>query len=187
MQKPIEIAIETFAKVSQETEKSFGNLTTYQLNLKPTPGRWSIAQCLHHLIVSNETYYIPLQIIIDGKHRNSFFQSIGFISRFFGSYLIKETGPVTSKPMKNPPVFAPSGSDLPGTIVTDFLKHQQQLSALVLQLDKTDLNNTIISSPALGIITYSLKDMLTILAGHEMRHLAQAKRILLNENFKSNH
>lgn len=187
MQKPIEIALETFAKVSQEAEKSFGNLTANQLNLKPSPERWSIAQCLHHLIVSNETYYTPLQKIIDGRHRNSFYQNIGFISRFFGSYLIKETGPVISKPMKNPPVFAPSVSDLPGTIVTDFLKHQQQLSALVQQLDKTDLNNTVISSPALGIITYSLKDMLTILAGHEIRHLEQAKQILLYENFEGNH
>lgn len=187
MQKPIEVAIETFAKVSEDAERSFGNLSAKQLNLKPSPEKWSIAQCLHHVIVSNETYYTPLQKIIDGKHRNSFYQSIRFISRFFGSYLIKETGPVISKPMKNPPAFAPSESDLPGTIVTDFLKHQQQLSALVKQLDKEDLNNTVISSPALGIITYSLKDMLAILAGHELRHLEQAKRVLLCENFKGNH
>lgn len=169
--------IAVFETVSSEAQKRFGGFTAEQLNWKPTPEKWSIAQCLHHLIVSNSTYYPQLQRVVEGKHKNSWYQNIRFVSKFFGNYLIKETGPVVNKPMQNPPAFAPSKSHLPASIVTDFLKHQQELSSLIRQLEKTDLENTVISSPALSIITYNLSDCLTILAGHEQRHLQQAINI----------
>lgn len=177
MQKEITTAIETLTLVSAEVQRNFADLTEQQLNWKPSPEKWSIAQCLHHLIVSNTTYFTTLQKVASGRHTNSFYQNIKFISRFFGNYLIKETGPVVSKPMKNPPAFAPSQSHLPATIVADFLKHQQQLIPLLEKLHKTDLNKTVISSPALAIITYTLTHLLIILAGHELRHLQQAKRV----------
>ncbi|MCW5906439.1 MAG: DinB family protein [Chitinophagales bacterium] len=169
--------IAVFKTVSGEVQKHFGGLTVAQLNWKPTPEKWSIAQCLHHLIVSNSTYYPQLQRVIEGKHKNSFYQNIRFVSKFFGNYLIKETGPVVNKPMQNPSAFAPSQSNLPDSIVTDFIKHQQEFSLFIRQLEKADLENTVISSPALSIITYSLTDLLTILAGHEQRHLQQAVRV----------
>jgi hypothetical protein len=180
--KPQE-AIKAFAEVSAEVEKKFAMLSLEQLNFKPSPEKWSIAQCLDHLIVSNSTYYPPLNAVISGEHKNSFYQNIGFISRFFGNYLIKETGPVVAKSMKSPPAFVPSQSDLPITIVADFEKHQQTFTALILQLQNVDLHKTVIASPALAIITYNLSDLLTILAGHEQRHLNQAKNVLSHPSF----
>jgi len=90
---------------------------------------------------------------------------------------------VVGKPMKNPPAFAPAQSNLPATIVSDFKKQQLQLCAIIAKLDDADLNKTIVSSPALGLITYSLHDLLIILAGHEQRHLQQAKNILQHPQF----
>ena len=179
----IEEAIKVFDWVSQEAEKSFGKLSVRQLNFKPSPEKWSIAQCLDHLMVSNSSFYPQFKQIISGKHRNSFYQNIEFLSRFFADYLIKETGPVVKKPQKNPSVWTPAQSNLPATIVSDFLVHQQELSNLIHQLKKTDLEKTVIGSPALAIITFNLHDALTILAGHEQRHLQQAKNVLNNHSF----
>lgn len=175
--------IEEFSKVTAEAKSLFANLSSLQLNWKPSPDKWSIAQCLDHLIVSNTTYYTPLNEVVSGKHKNSFYQNIKFISKFFGNYLIKETGPVVAKPMKSPPAFVPSQSEITSSIVTDFEMHQKEFFSLVQQLEKTDLENTVISSPALGIITYNLKDLLIILTGHEQRHLNQAKNVMNHPNF----
>ncbi|HLP51019.1 MAG TPA: DinB family protein [Chitinophagales bacterium] len=183
MQTTIETTIATFNKVNGEAKLQFGSLTGAQLNWKPSSDKWSIAQCLDHLMVSNNTYLPQLDAVIAGKHSNSFYQNIRFISKFFGEYLIRETGPVVAKPMKNPPAFAPSQSEITGTIVSDFEKHQQQFSAKLSQLSATDLDKTVLSSPALGIITYTLRDLLTILSGHEQRHLNQAKNVLNHPNF----
>lgn len=183
MQEQIEQTLITLDKVTTEARKLFGNLTAHQLNWKPAPEKWSIAQCLDHLIVSNNTYYPQFNAVITRKYTNSFYQNIGFISRYFGNYLINETGPIVGKPMKNPPAFAPSQSNLPATIVSDFEKHQLHFSAIIAKLDDADLNKTILSSPALGIITYSLHDLLIVLSGHEQRHLNQAKNVLHHPKF----
>lgn len=175
--------IEEFGKVTAEAKSLFGNLSSGQLNWKPAPEKWSIGQCLDHLIVSNTTYYPPLNEVISGKHRNSFYQNLKFVSRFFGNYLIKETGPVVAKPMKSPLAFVPSQSEISGSIIADFEKHQKEFSSLLHQLEKVDLENTVVSSPALGIITYNLADLLTILTGHEQRHLAQAKNVMNHPKF----
>lgn len=179
----INTTIGEFDKVTEQVKSLFGNLSATQLNWKLSAEKWSIAQCLDHLMVSNSTYYPTLTTVISGQHKNSFYQGIGFISRFFGNYLIKETGPVVGKPMKNPPAFAPSQSQIASTIIADFEKHQHDFSALIQQLSKTDLDKTVVSSPALGIITYSLTDLLTILAGHEQRHFNQAKNVLNHPSF----
>lgn len=183
MQEQIEKTLITLDAVTTDARKLFGKLTAHQLNWKPAPEKWSIAQCLDHLIVSNNTYYPQFNAVITRKYRNSIYQNIGFISRYFGNYLINETGPVVGKPMKNPPAFAPSQSNLPATIVSDFEKHQLSFSAVIAKLDDADLNKTILSSPALGIITYSLHDLLIVLAGHEQRHLNQAKNVLQHAKF----
>ena len=40
-----------------------------------------------------------------------------------------------------------------------------------------DMVKTIITSPLLGVVTYSLDDCFTILAVHCQRHFGQAKRV----------
>ncbi len=179
----IENTVAEFDKVTAEAKSLFGNLTSTQLNWKPSAEKWSIAQCLDHLIVSNSTYYQQFEKVSSGNHKNSFYQNIKFISKFFGDYLIKETGAVVAKPMQSPAAFVPSQSEIAGTIVSDFEKHQKEFSVAIQQLENADLDKTIISSPALKIITYSFTDVLTVLVGHEQRHLTQAKNVLKDESF----
>lgn len=183
MTNSVQQTIEEFNKTTAEAKLLFGNLSSHKLNWKPSPEKWSIAQCLHHLIVSNSTYYPQLNEVISGRHKNSFYQNIKSVSRFFGNYLIKETGAVVSKPMKSPSPFKPSHSDLPDTILADFDRSQKEFSDIISKLSSADLENTVISSPALFIITYNLQNLLIILAGHEQRHLAQAKAVLNHTGF----
>ena len=172
-----EQAIEELSKITTEVKTSFGQLTIAQLNWKPDKDKWSIAQCLHHLIVSNETYYPQLKDIISGKYRNSFYQNFAFISRIIGKRMIKDLGPVVTKSFKNPQLFTPSQSDIPATIIKDFEGHQQKLAAYIARLKDVNLENTVLRSPVTKIIIYNLADLLQIIAGHEQRHLAQAKRV----------
>ncbi len=171
-------AIKVIREVSSESEKLFGKLDAATLNTKPAADKWSIAQCLDHLIVSNRTYYPQFKEVAENTHQNTLYQRIGIISRFMGNWLVKATGPDRSKTMKNPPAFTPTQGNLPGTIVADFLAHQQEMENWFKKMSHADLNKTILSSPALAAITYNLGDLLQILAGHEQRHLNQAKEVL---------
>ena len=47
--------IVTLEHITKQVQSEFGMLTKEQLNWKPTPDTWSIAQNLDHLMVVNET------------------------------------------------------------------------------------------------------------------------------------
>jgi hypothetical protein len=173
----IESRLKDLQQVSTEVEKEFLPLTAQELNLKPASDKWSIAQCLHHLMVTNETYYSQFDETIAGDHYNSFYQNIGFISSLMGKQMVNDLGPERRKKFTNPPLFAPSQSDLPASIVNDFLAHQKRLEEYFTNLAKFDLNNTVIYSPVSKVIIYSLNDALKIIAVHEQRHLLQAKEV----------
>ena len=43
--------------ISDDARASFGSLSGEQLNWKPAADSWSVAQCLDHLIRTNEQFY----------------------------------------------------------------------------------------------------------------------------------
>ncbi len=175
-------AIAALDQISLQVTNNFGNLNDDALNKKPAAGKWSIAQCLDHLIVSNRTYYPQFEEVVQGKHTNSFYQNFRFLSRSMGSWLIKNTGADRSGKMKNPAAFTPAEGNIPATILNDFLLHQEELKSYILRMQHVDLHQTILSSPASGIITYSLFDLLDILCGHEQRHINQALEVLQHQS-----
>lgn len=169
--------------VSKRAGEWFGPLRAVQLNWKPAPEQWSIGQCLDHLIVSNKTYFPILEQIGNGKYAMNFWQKNNPLSRYTGRKMAESLGPSVRKPFLAPKLFLPSKSSIRDSIVSDFQKHQEELEEKISRLEKIDLNRTIVSSPVASLVTFTLGNCLAIIAGHEERHLLQAQRILLHNNF----
>ena len=53
--------------VSDDTQKTFGRLSTEQINWKPSADGWSVGQCFEHLIKTNEMFYDELDKIADER------------------------------------------------------------------------------------------------------------------------
>lgn len=170
----LESLLKALNEVSAVAEQEFTALTAEQLNFKPGADKWSIAQCLDHLIVTNETYYPQFNEVISGKHKNSFFQSIKFVSNFFGKSMVRDLGPEKRKSFKNPGMFTPAQGNLPADIVSRYLAHQQIMQDYFKKLSEHDTENTVIHSPAAKVITYNLIDVMNIIVVHSQRHLQQA-------------
>lgn len=175
-------AIKAIEEISRKVNDSFGKLSVEQLNWKPSEDKWSVAQCLDHLIVSNSTYFPQFETVANGAYKKSMYQSIRFVSKFMGKWLVENTGPRKVKAMKNPPAFAPTIGNLPQDIVQKFLTHQIELVDKLHRMNHCDIHETILTSPALSVITYSLSDLLQIISGHEERHYLQALKVLALQN-----
>lgn len=165
-------------QVSVDSAAEFGGMTAEQLNWKPAEKSWSIAQCFDHLIVTHSLYFPLFERIAAGQAKASFWEKASPLSGFFGRFLIKSLRPENLKKMKTTAKAAPSASEIGGDIIERFCRHQDEiighLEALPTDIDPS---KTIITSPLLGIVTYSLDDTFTILLVHCQRHLAQAKRV----------
>lgn len=176
MSATVENAINEFNAITTAVNQKFKNLSEHQLNWKPAAEKWSIAQCLDHLIVSNETYYSQFDEIVLGKHKNSFYQNFKFIGTFLGKQMIKDLGPAKPKTFKNPGLFTPAQSNI-SDIITRFDTHQNKLAQYISKMDGVDLQNTMLYSPVTKVIIYNLADVLALLAAHEARHLLQAENV----------
>lgn len=175
--------LQTFERMNAEYKKEFGALTTQQLNWKPNPDKWSVGQCIDHIITSNRLYFKIFESLLDGTKPSNLWEKIPFLPGFFGKMLINTTKPIPEKAYKTVPVFEPSKSAVPGDILTTFLETQKELVDLIKKTDTLDHKTTIITSPATKVITYSLHDLCIILSGHEERHLNQARNVMKMAGF----
>ena len=171
-------------QVAKDSTATFGRLGRDQLNWKQSAKIWSIAQCFDHLITINSLYFPVFEKMWSEDVTNSFWEKYSPLSGLFGRYLIKVLSPEYKKKLKTTKRAYPSASDLGGDIIKRFDEHQHQLAEHLGKVsNKIDLKKTIITSPLLGFVTYSLDDTLTILTVHARRHFDQAKRVMDADGF----
>lgn len=169
--------------IDERVKEEFSLLNVRQLNWKSNDKSWSIGQCLDHLIVSNQRYFPILDGLVNKNHRMSFWERYNPLAKYTGKKMVESLGPTIIKPFQAPKLFAPSPKPIRATIVNDFLLHQDQLRKKVKSVEHIDPEKIFVSSPAAELITYSLKDCLLILNGHEERHILQAQKIMQSNSF----
>lgn len=157
---------------------NFGTLTTEQLNWKPTPQVWSIAQNIDHLIVINQTYYPVIDQLLKGQYKTPFIGKIAFMVNFFGKFILQSVQPDRKRKMKTFPMWEPASSNISGDIIQRFEKHQEELKQRIKTCESLIEQGAVISSPANKNIVYKLETAFDIIVTHELRHFEQAKLVL---------
>ena len=163
--------------VAAEVRRAFGALSAEQLNWKPDAREWSIAQCLDHLILSNRPYVPIFEDLLAGRRHGRLRERVPVLPRLFGSLLIKTLRPDSGRKVQARPAFLPSASALPPAIVAAFVEEHERLQRLMEASRGLDLADIVITSPVLGLITYSLLDACRIIVAHEQNHFVQATRV----------
>lgn len=169
--------------LTDEVRRAFGTLTPEQLNWKPAADAWSVAQCLEHLIITNEKEFPAIEQTLREDYRNPFWSRPPLLPKLFGRLMINLFGPENARRYKAPKSFRPSQSRIGETIVEDFAAHQAEFVRLFEQTARLDPEKTMVVSPVTDFITYSLLDCCRILVGHERRHFRQAVRVTQTAGF----
>lgn len=172
----ITVTKDNLREISRKVKEDFEGLDSEKLNMKTGPQSWSIGQCIDHLTVSNRSYFSQLKAAADGTLHQNIWAKMPLLPTFFGKMLIKSVSPEMTRKFKTMAPFEPAYSNLDPGVIRKFLDTQEELGELISDLSGTDLNKTMITSPASRIITYSLDDLLQIISLHEERHYRQAVR-----------
>jgi uncharacterized damage-inducible protein DinB len=161
----------------------FSDITLQQLNWKPAPGSWSIGQCLDHLVISDSSYFPALKKIAEGKYKMTIWERWSPFSAICGRILVDKLQEQVKKKMKAPKVFLPSVSNSDIGILQRFHQCHDIFMNYIAVCDKTDLDRTIITSPSIKFVTYSLRNAIRLLIQHQHRHINQAIRVKWSESF----
>jgi len=169
-------------EISQNAQKTFGNLSAEQINWRPSAEGWSVGQCFEHLIKANSLFFPELEKIAKGERKNSFLENYSPLSGFFGSLLVKSLQKDARK-FKAPTQKIVPQSEVSADIINQFAAHQQEVVEKIKQTQSADWQKTKITSPFMKLITYKLTDGFRIVVEHERRHFRQAERVLQSEGF----
>ena len=161
----------------------FSNISLKQLNWKPSPDAWSIAQCLDHLVVSHNTYFPDLKKITEGTYKMNFWESYSPFSGAWGRILKDQIQEQVRRKMRAPKIIQPSSSRMTMELLEDYYKNLDIFLEYISNCRNIDLDKIIINSPPMPIVTYSLRDAFQFLIQHEHRHINQAIRVKSDENF----
>lgn len=182
MDERIDYITSEMRKVADDVKSTFGELRPDQLNWKPGEKSWSVAQCLDHIIKSNEQFYPEFAKLASGERKNSFWENVSPLTAWGGRFLVKAVSE-DSKKAKAPSKAIVPPSDIDAWIVDKFAEHIAEVNKKIEAVADADRKKTVVTSPFLAILTYTLEDAYTVLVEHSKRHIRQAKRVMEAEGF----
>lgn len=159
-------------------------LSEAQLNWKPAPEKWSIAQCLDHLTVASskfDAYFTAA--LARGRKKWPVTVPPAYRPSLMGGWLIKMVDPETGRKLSAPKIFRPAESSAIQDALESFLKQQERFLEFVQRTAGIDYNKTHLRSPVTPLIRYSLADAFIVTVVHGRRHLAQAQRVRETSGF----
>lgn len=167
--------LETIARHIQVVT-DFGGGEYALLSKKPKEAAWNALECLEHLN-SYARYYMPVlqQAVVSAD--SSWETEIKF--SFMGKYFIKMMDPAQqSKHYKAAKKHLPVAVLEVKNILSEFLKHQYELMAIVDNLTSKSLSKKKIPVSVMKILKLNIADTLAFLTIHNERHIQQAIRAI---------
>jgi hypothetical protein len=179
---PADIAT-AFDAIASESEAVFGQLDAGRLNWRPGQQQWSVAQCFEHLLTANRLMFRAADDALAGSGPRTIWQRLPVLPGVLGRALIRSQAPGGNRKYAAPSKALPAASDIADDVVRRFVEQQREAARKVQLLDSTRLAQTIMTSPFVRVVTYSVLDGWRIVVAHDHRHVEQAKRVLQAREF----
>lgn len=185
MKQELATFVEDAEAIADDLQKTFGNLSSAQINWKPSANGWSVGQCFEHLIKTNALFFPDLELIAGGTRKNSFLENYSPLSSFFGKLLVNSLKKDERK-FKAPSKAIVPPSEIDAEIIEQFAAHQIEVIGRIKRTETADWQRTKITSPFMSFMTYKLADGFRVIIEHERRHFRQAERVTQEADFPKN-
>ena len=171
--------------VAEDTRATFGRLDARQLNWRPDAAKWSVAQCLEHLLAANRLMLGAARGALDGTAPRTIWQRLPFVPGLFGRMLIRSQAPQATRKFTASPLAEPAASDIAADVVDRFVDQNADIGRWLAQLDEARAGRVVMTSPFVAFITYSVLDGARLVLAHDHRHVEQARRVTQAPGFPS--
>ena len=169
--------------ISDDVQATFGPLDLRQLNWRADAARWSVAQCLDHLLSANRQMLDSAAAALGGARPQTIWMRLPIWPGFAGRMLIKSMSPQATRKFKAPAPSQPTASAIEPGIVARFVGQQRDLVTRVSALDEARAARLVMTSPFVKVVTYSVLDGWRLIVAHERRHVEQARRVTQTAGF----
>lgn len=174
------------AACSADVDALVAPLSEAQGRWRPGPGRWSVAECLAHLAATARQYQPGLDGAAEsarGRAAPGGVAAGAFRPGWFGRRLVAGMEPGAGPRLPTTSALTPPAEVSLADAVRAFREAQGRLRGTLGAVAGLDLGSATLRSPVLPVLRLSLGTALAMLAAHERRHLAQARRVVQAPGF----
>jgi len=152
-------------------------LTDEMARTRPDPQSWSVADCLDHLCVTGRKILPRIGAGIERARDQGWYSDGPFRYSMLGNWFVRESGPQGYPGRKyiTPKLYRPAREWPFEEIVRSFTHLQDDILNRIREANGINLGRVKIASPAAWWIRLSLGQWLELIAGHQERHLLQAR------------
>ena len=166
-----------FEQLSADADTLAAPLTHEQFTWRAGPEIWSIAQCIDHLNATARFYLPYLDEAIADAIRRGLYAEGPFTYRRLGRIVVAVTEPPSRIRGKARPVLQPRDPRRPEEVMPAFRAYQVQYVDRLRQANGLDLARASVRTPFARWLWMSLGSGFALMAAHERRHLAQARKV----------
>jgi hypothetical protein len=166
-----------------DTRATFGALDARQLNWRPDAAKWSVAQCLEHLLAANGLMLRAAHEALDGTRPRTIWQRLPFVPVLFGRMLIRSQAPQATRKFTASPLATPAASDVAPDVVQRFVEQSGEIRRWLGEVDEARAARVVMTSPFVAFIAYSVLDGARLMLAHDHRHIEQARRVMQSPGF----
>jgi len=172
---------ETTARLDAQTEEIEAfvrSLDADALHRRPEPEKWSVAEHVEHLTLSNRPYAELLKAAVEeGRERGVMHGGGSFRKSLLVRLLIGSSKPPVRWKMKTFEPLEPKEKRYEAeSVLADFRASQDELAAALRAGDGLDLGRIEVTSPFASWLRFSVIQAVDFLASHGERHLWLMRR-----------
>ncbi|MDR2272808.1 MAG: DinB family protein [Sphingobacterium sp.] len=165
-----------FNQTTKELEKQVAGLSEAQLQFKPAPDKWSISQCLEHIVLSERMIFDMAKAALSKAPQPERKSEVQMTDDN-----LKTTLTDRSHKFQAPKELQPTGIYKDSkTALADFLAARQPVIDYITKADAKDLRNHINDYPTGTVDGYQ---GLMFIAAHCARHTKQIEEVKADPNF----
>jgi hypothetical protein len=167
-----------FRAVSQRAEAVAARIGENRLTQRPSPEKWSVAECLIHLAMTTEAF-LPRWAEAFAQARTAELTASDrpYKMDFWGRLLAWSLEPPPRFRMPTTPDFVPNFAGPADQALPRFLDSQNRLLGILTDANGLAIDKVKIVSPFSRNVRYNVWSSFCVSAAHHRRHLWQAERV----------
>lgn len=173
--------------VVDDARSLVSGLNAEQFNWTPTPGRWSVGECVHHLNEVVAVYLPLLRATMDDARARGLTATGPFRYGLLTNWFVGVMEPPPRKRVQVPKKLRvpPSSTHDPAATLERFDRLHAELIEVIRSADGLDLKRAKLPSVASRLIVLSLGQWFGFLVAHDRRHVWQARQVMKEPGFPS--
>jgi hypothetical protein len=152
-------------------------LSPGDLAWRPSPGSWSIAECIAHLNATNARYALAIEAGVGQARRRRLQGPAPVQHGWLERLMLKNMEPPVKRRFRAPRAFLPASNEGLDTLMREWDATHHKLLELAAGCHDLNVNRVKVPSPANSLMRIRLGSAFAILAAHDRRHLWQAEQV----------